>query len=374
MSTLTIKTVSSNKDLLKFIKYPWEIYRDDTFWVPPLITDRKKLLNKKKNPFFQHAEIEMFLAYREGKIVGRIAAITNENHNKFHNDNLGFFGFYESVNDKEVCTLLLNEIRKWLKAHGKDGMLGPINLSTNDEAGLLIDGFDSPPYILMCHNPRYYQELLEGNDLVKAKDLYAWHAESDKVQITEKMERVSETMLNKAGLQLRNIKLNNLKSELERIREIYNNGWSKNWGFVPITDAEFNHIADDLRKIADEDLLLIAEKGSQPIGFSITLPNINEILIKIPDGRLFPAGIFKLIRGIKKIKSVRVILLGIIREYQAQGIGSIFYIETLKRSIKKGIKKGELSWILEDNYAMNRALELLGTTIHKTYRIYQQNF
>ena len=181
-------------------------------------------------------------------------------------------------------------------------------------------------------------------------------------------------MLKKSGLQLRNIKLKNYKSEIKLIREIYNNGWSKNWGFVPVTNEEFNHIAKDLKQIAEEEFVLIAEQGNKPVGFSVTLPNINEILIKIRNGRLFPTGIFKLISGLKKIQSVRVVLLGIKQEYQSQGIGSLFYIETLKRALKKGIKKGELSWILEDNQTMNRALELLGTKIHKIYRIYQQNF
>jgi GNAT superfamily N-acetyltransferase len=374
MNKIEIKTVSYDKDIIKFIKFPWNIYKNDPCWVPPLIIDRKKLLNKRENPFFQHAAMELFLAYRDGKIVGRIAAITNENHNKFHNDNLGFFGFFESIDDQTVASMLLDKVKEWLKKHGKNGMFGPMNPSTNDEAGLLIKGFDTPPYILMCHNPQYYQALLENHGLTKAKDLYAWHVTADKVTITEKMTRVSSKIYENSGLTLRNIKLKNLKSELKLIKQIYNNAWSRNWGFVPLTDDEINHIAADLKQIADEDLVLLAEKNGTPVGFSVTLPNINEILIKIRNGKLFPTGFFKLLTGMKKIMSVRVILLGIIKEYQAQGIGSLFYIETLKRALKKGIKSGEMSWILEDNYTMNRAIEALGSKLYKTYRIYQQNF
>jgi GNAT superfamily N-acetyltransferase len=374
MNKIEIKTVRSKKDMTAFIKFPWIIYKDDPCWVPPLIMDRKKLFNRNKNPFFRHAEMELFLAYSNGKIVGRIAAITNENHNKFHSDNLGFFGFFESINDQEVSSLLLNRVKTWLKERGKEGMIGPMNPSTNDEAGLLIDGFNTPPFVLMCHNPKYYQELLENYGLIKAKDLYAWYIDADKVTITEKMARVSSKICESTGLILRNIKLKNLKSELKLIKEIYNNAWSRNWGFVPLTNEEINHIAADLKQIADEDLLLLAEKDGTPIGFSVTIPNINEILIKIPSGKLFPTGLFKLMTGIKKVRSVRVILLGIVKEYQSQGIGSLFYIETFKRAVNKGIKNGEMSWILEDNYTMNRAIESFGSQLYKTYRIYQQNF
>jgi GNAT superfamily N-acetyltransferase len=374
MNKIEIKTVRSKKDMTAFIKFPWSIYKDDPCWVPPLIMDRKKLFNRNKNPFFRHAEMELFLAYSNGKIVGRIAAITNENHNKFHNDNLGFFGFFESINDPNVSNLLLNRVKTWLKERGKEGMIGPMNPSTNDEAGLLIDGFNTPPFVLMCHNPKYYQELLENYGLIKAKDLYAWYIDADKVTITEKMARVSSKICESTGLILRNIKLKNLKSELKLIKEIYNNAWSRNWGFVPLTNEEINHIAADLKQIADEDLLLLAEKNGTPIGFSVTIPNINEILIKMPSGKLFPTGFFKLMTGIKKVRSVRVILLGIVKEYQSQGIGSLFYIETFKRAVNKGIKNGEMSWILEDNYTMNRAIESFGSKLYKTYRIYQQNF
>jgi len=374
MSAVEIKTVESKKDLLNFIKLQWKIYANDPNWVPPLIMDRKKLLNKKNNPFYQHAEMELFLAFKNNEIVGRIAAITNENHNKFHEDKAGFFGFFESIEDAEVTKKLLDTAKEWLKQKGKDSMLGPINPSTNDEVGLLIDGFDSPPYLLMNHNHRYYQILLENYGLVKAKDLYAWFLDIRKNEIPEKMIRVAEKSAKKYGIKIRNMSLKNLKEELKIVSQVYNDAWSKNWGFVPMTKEEFVYVADDLKPIADEDFLLIVEKDGKPIGFGLTLPNINEILIKIPNGKLFPTGIFKLLSGKKKIKTVRVIILGIIKEFQHGGVGSIMYIDTIRRAQERGLIGGEMSWILEDNHTMNRAIESLGSEKHKTYRIYEQKF
>ena len=376
MSTIDIKTVQSNKELMQFIKMPWDIYKNDPNWVPPLIMDRKKLLDKKKNPFFQHSEIELFLAYRDDKIVGRIAAITNENHNKFHEDNIGFFGFFESINDEEVAQKLFEAVETWIKEKGKDGLIGPMNPSSNDELGLLVDGFDSPPYALMCHNPKYYIELIEKSGYSKAKDLWAWYIDSETANknISDKMYRVAEKSSEKYGLKIRNINFKNMDEEIKRLREVYNNAWSKNWGFVPMTDEEFNHMAADMKQVADEDFVFIVEKDGKPIGFSLTLPNINEVLIKIKNGKLFPTGLFKLLFGMKKIKTVRVITLGIIKEYQFAGFSSIMILKTIKTALDKGLQGGEMSWILEDNQAMNGPIESLGSKKHKTYRIYQKYF
>ncbi len=376
MSSVEIKKVETKKELMQFIKMPWDIYKDDPNWVPPLIMDRKKLLDKKKNPFFQHAEMDLFLALKDGKIVGRIAAITNENHNKFHEDNIGFFGFFESINDTEVSNTLFEIVEKWLKDHEKDGMLGPMNPSSNDEMGLLIDGFDSPPFVLMCHNPKYYSELIEKYGLTKAKDLWAWYqdAKTAQTKISDKMYRVAEKSAEKYGLTVRTINFKNMKHEVKILRDVYNNAWSKNWGFVPMTDDEFNHMAADMKQVADPDFIFIVEKDDKPIGFVLTLPNINEVLIKIKNGKLFPTGIFKLLFGLKKVRTVRVITLGIIKEYQFAGFGSIMILKSIKTALDKGLDGGEMSWILEDNTAMNNPIESLGSKKHKTYRIYQKHF
>jgi len=370
MGGIEIKTVQNSKELMQFIKLPWKIYQNDPNWVPPLIMDRKKLLDRKKNPFFKHSEMEMFLAYKEGELVGRIAGITNENHNKFQEDNVGFFGFFESIDDQEVNTALFERVKDWLRGKGKDGMLGPMNPSTNDEAGLLVEGFDTPPYVMMCHNPVYYQKLLEDYGLKKAKDLYAWYLDIRNYNIPERLLNIAEKSKARYNISLRNLKIKDIQSELKLVLEVYNNAWSKNWGFVPMTTEEILHAANDLKQIADEDFLLLAEKDGKPVGFSVTLPNINEILINIRNGKLLPTGLFKLLTGMKKIRNVRVVMLGVVKDLQKAGLGSIFYVETLRRAMERGLDGGEMSWILEDNYPMNSAIEMFGSKCHKTYRIY----
>jgi hypothetical protein len=372
MGNIEIRTVSSKKDLMRFIKLPWKIYQSDPHWVPPLILDRKNLLDKKKNPFYSHAEMEMFLAYKNSELVGRIAAITNENHNKFHEDKSGFFGFYESIDDADVSRALFTESEKWLREKGKDMVLGPISPSTNDEVGLLIEGFDSPPYVMMGHNPEYYCKLIESQGYEKAKDLYDWLLDIRGLKIPEKMERLAEISLKKYDLTIRNIDIKNMNRDVKFIREIYNDAWSKNWGFVPFTDEEIDHLGADLKQIVIEEFVLLAFKDDRPIGFLLCIPNINEILIKNPSGRLFPTGIIKLLTGMKKIKTVRTITLGIVRDLQHIGLGTILYTENIKRAQRRNLHGGEMSWILEDNVAMNRPIELLGSKLYKKYRVYQK--
>jgi GNAT superfamily N-acetyltransferase len=314
----------------------------------------------------------MMLAYKNGELVGRIAAITNENHNKFHEDNVGFFGFFESVNDADVSKELFDHVDTWLKTRGKDGVLGPLNPSTNDEAGLLIEGFDSPPYILMCHNPPYYADLIEKAGYTKAKDLNAWLLDIRGMQIPEKMVRLADMSTKKYDLTIRTIKMKDIEKEIHHIREVYNDSWSRNWGFVPFTDEEIEYLAADLKQIAIEEFVVLAFKGERPIGFLLTLPNINEILIHNKSGRLFPTGLIKLMTGLKKVKTVRTITLGIVRDYQHLGLGTILYTDLIRRAQRRGLDGGEMSWVLEDNEAMNRPIELLGSKIHKIYRVYQK--
>lgn len=372
MGDIEIRTVSSKKELMQFIKLPWKIYKDDPHWVPPLIMDRKNILDKEKNPFFQHAEMELFLAFKNGELVGRIAAITNENHNKFHEDNLGFFGFFESIDDLQVSQALFDKVDQWLKEKGKDGVLGPFNPSTNDEVGLLIDGFDSPPYVMMCHNPAYYIQLVEKSGYTKAKDMFAWFLDIRGMKIHEKIMRVADASVKKYGLTIRNIKMKNLDKEIHNIRAVYNDSWSRNWGFVPFTDAEIEHLATDLKQIAIEEFVVLAFKGDRPIGFLLTLPNINEILINNKSGRLFPTGLFKLMTGMKKIQTVRTITLGIVKDFQHIGLGTVLYTDLIGRAQRRGLIGGEMSWVLEDNDAMNRPIELMGSKKYKIYRAYQK--
>ncbi len=370
--SVTVRPVQSKKEKKLFIDLEWQLNKNTANWVSPLRMERAKVLDTKKNPFYRHSQIELFIAYNKGRAVGRIAAIINENHNAFHNDKVGFWGFFECINDQETANALFGAAADWLKKRERDAMWGPMNPSTNDECGMLFEGFDTPPMLMMPHNPPYYPQLTEGFGNTKIKDLYAWYQTTEEAlsHSTEKLRRVSEKILKRYDIKIRKINIKDMKNEVKLMKEVYNNAWSKNWGFVPFTDAEFDHAAADLKDIADPDFLLMAEKDDRPIGFSVILPNINEVLAKIPDGRLLPTGIFKLLSGIKKIKTVRVLILGVIKEYQFSGLGSAFYIRAMETAREKGINGGEMSWILEDNLTMNRAIESFGSRIYKKYRIY----
>lgn len=368
---IQIKKVSSKNELMKFIKFPWKIYADDPNWVPPLIMDRKKLLDVKKNPFFMHAEIQLFLAYRNSELVGRIAAIKNDLHNSTHNDKVGFWGFFECINDQETANKLFDSTKQWLKEKGLDRMRGPANPSSNDEYGLLIEGFDDPPRILMTYNPRYYISLCENYGFTKAKDLHAWRLETDKVLASEKLRRVSEIARQRYGLVIKQIDMKNFDDELEKVKFVYNKAWAPNWGFVPLTDDEIEAMAKDLKTIVEPSLVLFGEINNKVIGFALVLIDYNTIF-KEMNGRLFPFGILKLFTHKKKIKWARIITLGIIPEYQKKGLDSVFYYEIVKRTAELKIFLGEASWVLEDNEMMKRGLEVLNAQIYKKYRIYEK--
>lgn len=355
-----------------FLDLEWKLNKNTPHWISPLRIERKEILDTKKNPFYHHSKLKLFLAYRGGVPVGRIAALINDNHNSFHADRAGFWGFFECEKDEEAATALFQAAAEWIRQNGMHNMYGPMNPSTNDEVGLLIEGFNTPPYIMMPHNPDYYPRLVEGAGNTKKIDLYAWYITADlaKKGITDKMLRVSEKIKQKYNITLRTISIKKLHEEIHIVQDIYNDAWSNNWGFVPLNDEEIQHIASKLKQFAREDLLILALKNGKPIGFSITLPNLNEVLAKNPSGRLFPTGIFKLLTGISKIKSLRVLILGVKQEYQFIGLGSIFYIETIRRAMEMGYTHGEMSWILENNHTMNRAIEALGSKCYKAYRLY----
>jgi hypothetical protein len=332
--------------------------------------DRKKLLTKEKNPFFQHAEMQLFLAYKNDEIVGRIAAIKNDLHNQIHNDKVGFFGFFECINEQEVANSLFNEARKWLKEKGLDRMRGPANPSSNDEYGLLVEGFDDSPRLLMTYNPEYYLSLCESYGLKKAKDLNAWKLDADKVLSSEKLKRVADIAQRRSGLKISQLDMKNFNSELVKVKYVYNKAWAPNWGFVPMTDEEINAMAKDLKAIVEPSLVLFGEIDGKLVGFSLVMLDYNFIF-KNMNGRLLPFGIFKLFTQKKKIPWVRIITLGIIPEYQKRGLDAVFYYEIVKRAVKLNISLGEASWVLEDNDMMIRGLHVLNSYPYKTYRIYE---
>jgi GNAT superfamily N-acetyltransferase len=369
---LNIIPAKKISDLKEFIKFPWQVYRDDPHWVPPLITERKEFLNREKNPFFKHAEVEFFLAKKNGKTVGRIAGIVNYNHIEFHQEKAGFFGFFECIKDYNVAQALLNTVREWLKAKGMEIMRGPANFSSNEEWGFLLEGFSSPPAIMMSYNPQYYLEFMERYGMDKAKDIYAYFID-ESLPTPERVVRIAENIKRKVGIRIRNVNLKDFGNEVQRIKGIYNSAWSKNWGFVPMTEEEFDRVARNLKQIVDPHMVFIAEVDNKPAGFSLALPDFNQVLARL-NGRLFPFGIFKLLWHTKirnKIDGVRIITMGVIPEYQKRGIDTVFYAQTYNVGVKRGYKWAEMSWVLEDNVLMNRTLELLGAKLYKKYRIYE---
>jgi hypothetical protein len=365
--------VTNARLLREFIRLPWKIYPalDDQYWVPPLIIDQKKLLDKNKHPFFLHSNADFFLARHNGAYVGRIAAILNNNHNKFHHEKTAFFGFFESVNDPKVAHRLLETAAQWALAQGMNVLRGPASYSTNETCGLLVEGFDSSPAILMAYNPRYYVDLIEGQGFKKAMDLYAWWMHQD-VGLNPKIVRVGERVLQEQGLVLRNLNLKDFWREVELVKRVYNDAWSNNWGFVPMTDEEFHFLAKDLKPVVDPRLVIIVEKEGEPVGFSLSLPDLNRALKKI-NGRLLPLGIFKVMYHTRKIHSVRVLTLGVVRRLQTiSGIGAALYMETFRRPTAAGFDSGEFSWTLENNDLITRGMKLLGAKIYKRYRIYDR--
>jgi hypothetical protein len=370
VENIRIERVETKKDLKKFIRFPWKVYKDDPNWVPPLIMDIKEKLDKKKNPFFEHADMDNFLAYKNNEVTGRIAAIVDENHNKFHNERVVFFGLYESFNDLETAKSLLDKVSEWGRERGMEVLRGPMNLSMNDECAFLAKGFDSPPVIMMTYNPRYYLELMEKCGLVKAKDLYAFFMTRDH-ETAEKVRQIVEKTKKELAVTLRTIDMKNIEEEAERVKFIYNDAWEMNWGFVPWTEKEMDHMVKKLKQLADPSLVVFAEDKGRTIGFAFGIPNYNEVTKRM-NGRFFPLGIIKFLLYRKKIKSMRAVVFGILKEYRLTGVSYLLYSELEKNSMAGGYEWCEMSWQLEDNEPINRFVASLGGKVYKIYRIFEK--
>ena len=372
---IDVKAVRTSGDRHRFIEFPYQLYRGDAHWIAPLRMAQKDILNTKRHPFYKTSDVEMFLARRDGRVVGRIMAILNRAHNEFHNERAGFFGFFEVENDEQVAGALLGAARDWVLGRGAAVIRGPVNPSTNYECALLVEGFDLDPMVMMTYNPPYYAALLEGYGMKKAMDLYAYDIAADYFNHSNKLQRVAERLRKKSNIRVRTVNMKDFKNEVEIIRQVYNDAWSRNWGFVPMSEEEFDHLAKDLKQIVDPRVVLIAEQaldGSTPraVGFLLAVPDLNRALKKI-SGRLLPLGLLKLLWHSRKISSIRVITMGGILEFQNLGMGSIFLDEIYRRGPAAGFPTGEMSWVLENNVMMNRAAELIGGRRTKTYRIYE---
>ncbi|MEE9553886.1 MAG: N-acetyltransferase [candidate division Zixibacteria bacterium] len=374
MSNLEIIEVNSPTKLRTFIKLPIELYKDLPCYVPHLLADRYKFFDKNKNPFFKHARVKHFLAYIDGNLAGRISGIINDLHNDYHDEKTGFFGFFDCIDDLDVAVELFDRAYEFVKNEGMDSIRGPANFSTNDEVGLLIDGFDSFPTFMMTYNPPYYIDLYEKLGLEKLEDLIAFYID-EKSPPSKRILNIAEKMRSRGKITLRTINMNNFEKELEIIRTIYNAAWSENWGFIPMTPDEFTYIADDFKKLVDPDLIFLAFIDGQPAGFSLAMPDYNPIFKKM-NGKLFPLGLLKFLYHTKIKKSItglRLITMGVVHKYQKTGLDMIFFLNTYNEGVRKGYRWAEISWVLERNTLMNKSAVLMGARPYKKYRIYEKS-
>jgi GNAT superfamily N-acetyltransferase len=370
--SLEVRPVRSRRELMRFIKLPWRIYRNEPLWVPPLVSERKRHLDRDRNPFFEHAEAEYFLAWRDGEPVGRITAHVDRRLNEFQSNDWGLFGFFECEEDHNTANALLEAAEGWLRDRGRDRMVGPMDFTTNHECGVLVEGYERPPQILEFWHHPYYQELLERYGLAKAMDLYKWELHiSDRSKVLPVLFELSEKLEPEHGIRLRHMRRRDFREEVRRFMAIYNAAWERNWGFVPLTDHELEHYAKELKPILDENWAMIADKNGETVGAALTLPDYNKVL-KHLNGRLLPFGWAKALLARRKIDSVRVFALGVKPEYQHTGVAAAFYVEHFEMAGKTPQTWGEMGWILETNTAMNRGMEAMGGRIVKTYRVYDK--
>jgi len=371
MSELHIEPVETGADMRRFFELPKRLYADDPCYVEPIRSELKKQFSRKKNPFFEHADIQCFLAYRDSRPVGRITAIENRLYNEYHNERSGFFGFFECADDAGASGGLFRAAEQWIKDRGLHIVIGPMSFSTNDMSpGVLIRGFEYPPYIDMSHALPYYAGLIEGSGYKKAVDVLAF-----KIPIHQELDprivRLAERVRTRRNVTVRYFDEKRFDEEVQIMRDIYNSAWSGNWGFVPITDAEFDEAAKSFNRVRIKELALIAEVDGKPAAFSLVLPNINEALIHMK-GRLFPFGIFKFLYWQKKIKGLRLLILGIKPEHRKRGIDVMLYYHNMTEGMKLGYTEGELSWVLETNTPVINAARLVKGEEYKRYRIYQK--
>lgn len=366
---ITLATTKSERK--QFINFPYQHYSEDEHWIPPLKMEEKKLIDRDKNPFYENGEIALFLAEQNGEVCGRIAAIQDRRYNEHHDNKTGFFGFFECINDESVAKLLLKAAGDWLKQRGHTDVLGPSNPSMMDEIGILVDGFEYDPSIMMPYHKPYYDDLLTATGLQKAMDMYAFRVTQATVTL-DRIYRAEEIVRRRLPkLKIREIDLSNLDEEIEIVRQIFNKAWSGNWGFIPLTKKELEDLAKDLKLILDPKIAHIAEVDGEPVAFSVALPDLNQAL-KHTDGTLFPTGIFKLLWHRRNIDQIRTALMGVIPKYQGKGIDALLHKEAILNGREAGYKSSELSWVLESNKEMIRVAEKIGASIEKTYRMYSK--
>jgi GNAT superfamily N-acetyltransferase len=369
---MRVRPVRSRRDLRAFVALPYRLYRAEPLWVPPLRAEVRAMLSRKKNPFFDHGEAEYFLAERGGKVVGRIAAIANHLHNETHGDAVGFFGFFESIDDPAVAGELLAAAAGWCRDRGFRDLRGPASFSTNDECGLLVHGFGRPPTLMMPHNPPYYEALIEKAGFASLKNLDVF--EGGDMPPPAHLEPFVRKVAARTGVTLRPIDLGNLQDELARIETVYNRAWERNWGFVPLTRREMRHLAVQLEPIAVADIAPMIELDGELIGFAVAVPDVNMALRANRSGRLVP-GVARILwaQWRKKIWRIRILLLGLLPEFRGKGIDVLAYHWIWTKAWEHHTRWAEAGWVLEDNAPMKNGLRRLGFRPYKRYRLYQRS-
>lgn len=369
--SLIIRRVETSSDLDKFVTYPFDLYKESPCWVPPLIAEEKKLLTPGKHPFHNHAKVALFLAQNNGRIVGRISAHINHNHNEYHNDRTGFFGFFECCKDQEIAAALFQAAEDFVRKQGMNRLRGPMNFTTNETCGLLINYFDEMPYIMMPYNFPYYVDLMEANGFEKSMDLFCYHLDEEIFKF-DRLGSLVKRIQKRSDVNIRPIRKDRFEDEVRIIQKVYNTAWKDNWGFVPMNEEEFQHMVKELKPIYDPRLLYIGEFEGKPVGFVLCLPDYNQVLSKM-NGRILPFGWLKALLNKGKINRIRIITLGVMEEHRRSGLDVLFYSKIANVSPAIGKPSGEMGWILEKNVQMNRVAKSMGGRQTKIYRIYDKN-
>jgi len=377
MASVSIRPVRNRRELKRFVKVPFGLHRESEQWVAPLVFERMQFLDRKKNPWFEHGEAEYFIAERDGEPVGRITAHADSRWDEFQGGKDAMFGFFETAEDPEVVRALFDAATEWAVARGRERILGPMDFTTNDEIGILIEGFERQPMILEPWHPPYYQRLIEAEGFAKTMDVLMWELRMGQLKEGEKFDpsihEAAEKALRDEGIVIRNMRRREMAAEVRRFMDVYNEAWGENWGFVPITDAEVEFQAKNLKQVLDEEWTFMAEKDGEVIGAALTLPDINQVLSKL-NGRLLPLGWAKFLLGRRKIDRLRVFALGVKHDYRHTGVAAGLYLEHIKMAaLPDKIHWGEMGWILETNKPMNRAMEGMGGKVVKKYRLYERS-
>ena len=374
--SIQIKRVTTNQERKQFIRFAWKVYRNDPElnrnWVPPVISDYMKTLDTESYPLYDHADLAMFTAWRDDRMVGTIAAIQNRRHNEIHQDKVGFWGFFECIDDQKVADALFDAAALWLRSKGLDTMRGPVSPSMNDQCGMLVRGYDSPPVFLMLYNPPYYNDLAKNAGHKIGQELLAWYIDQKLIDI-ERLRRIAQHVMKREGLSIRILDMKHFDSEVEKMRTIYNGAWEKNWGFVPMTDKEFDFLAKSLKPIANPHYVYFVEDSQgRTVGFSLSLPDINQALKHVNGNPFTPWGLVKYLWYKRNISLVRTIVMGVLPEYRNKGVDSIMNAHIADYGGKHGVFASEMSWVLKSNEAMSKLAKVIGGKPYKEYVIYEK--